>query len=53
MPDDEDLQRLADTLGAADAERESDLAELEDVDPGELADWLSQPDPDTDGVEHD
>jgi hypothetical protein len=53
MPEDEEVQHLADVLGAVDAEREADLAELEDVDPAELADWITQPDPDTDGVEHD
>ena len=51
MPD--DLEEVARVLGDADAARVADLAELEDVDPAELADFLSQPDPDTDGMEHD
>jgi hypothetical protein len=48
-----DLERLAAVLGNADDAYNTDLAELEGVDPDELAAWTHQPDPDTDGVEHD
>jgi hypothetical protein len=57
MPTDEELQHLADVLGAADAERIADLGEMHAV--GADAAWAEawaadpEPDPDTDEVEHD
>lgn len=53
MPTEEELERLERTLAAADEDREADLVALEGVDTAALADYLSQPDPDTDGMEHD
>jgi hypothetical protein len=50
---DQDLERLQAVLDEADAQLVEDLAELEHVDLDELAAWTHQPDPDTDGVEHD
>jgi hypothetical protein len=53
----EDLQHLADVLAEADASYDADLAELEaaEVDESFRDAWAEypEPDPDTDGKDHD